>query len=58
MTLPSVYSVRAISPNRGLSRKSNHNRMANNVDSDGAAHYEPSHQNLNCLRKRLFGLQG
>ena len=41
----------------------NQTRMANKVDPDGTAHYEPSHQGLHCLQKKkcfglLFGLQG
>ena len=36
----------------------NQNRMANNVDPDETAHYEPSHQGLHCLHRYLvwFGL--
>ena len=29
----------------------NRNRMANNVDPDEMAHYEPSHQDLHCLQR-------
>ena len=40
----------------------NQNRMANSVDPDVMAHYEPSHQDLHCLQKlmtvRCFYLQG
>ena len=28
--------------------------MANNVDPDETARYEPSHQDLHCLQKTLF----
>ena len=28
--------------------------MANSVDIDEVAHYEPSHQDLRCLRIQLF----
>ena len=28
--------------------------MANSVDLDEMAHYEPSHQDLRCLRIQLF----
>ena len=38
----------------GISFK-NQNRMANSVDPDGTAHYEPSHQDLHCLH-RVSGL--
>ena len=41
----------------GFSVKSK-NRMANNVEPDEVAHNEPSHQNLHCLHKICFGLQG
>ena len=37
------------------------NRMANDVDPDEMAHYEPSHLDLPCLHKYLFlsiGLKG
>ena len=40
---------------RGVSVK-NKNWMANSVDPDEMAHYEPSHQDLHCLQK--MGLQG
>ena len=36
----------------------NQNRMANNVDPEEMANYEPSHQELHCLQKHCFGLQG
>ena len=32
----------------------NQTRMANKVDPDGTAHYEPSHQDLHCLQKKMF----
>ena len=35
--------------------------MANSVDPDEMAHYEPSHQDLHCLHKYLFwsaGMEG
>ena len=41
----------------GVSVK-NQNRMANSVEPDEMAHYEPSHQDLNCLQKHCFSLQG
>ena len=30
------------------------NKRANSVVSDEAAHYEPSHLDLNCLQTKLF----
>ena len=36
----------------GVSIK-NQNRMANSVDPDETAHYEPSHQDLRCLQKQM-----
>ena len=36
----------------------NQNRMAYSVDPDERAHYELSHQDLYCLQKKYFGLQG
>ena len=32
--------------------------MANSVDPNGMAHYEPSHQDLHCLQKQLFWSTG
>ena len=34
----------------------NQNRMANSVDPDEMAHYEPSHQDLHCLHSIWFSL--
>ena len=31
--------------------------MTNSVDPDETAHYEPSHLDLHCLHKCLFGLK-
>ena len=31
--------------------------MANSVDPNEMAHYEPSHQDLHCSQKKYFGLQ-
>ena len=31
----------------------NQNRMANSIDPDETAHYEPSHHNLHCLLRYL-----
>ena len=39
----------SIVANRDVSQ--NKNRMANNVNPDETAHYEPSHQDLHCLRR-------
>ena len=53
--------VRTIVPNRFVSQKQKQNgknRMANSVDPDEMAHNEPSHQDLHCLHKICFGLQG
>ena len=30
------------------------NRMANSVDTDEMAHYEPSHLDLHCLQRYLY----
>ena len=35
-------------------KKTKQNRMANSVDPDETAHYEPSHLDLHCLYKYLF----
>ena len=50
-TLPSLNLVQI-----GVSVK-NQNRIANHVDPDETAHDEPSHQDLQCLQKRCFGLR-
>ena len=37
------------------------NRLANSVDPDETAHYEPSHLDLHCLHRHLYqsmGLKG
>ena len=39
-------------PQIGIS-VNNQNRMANSVDPDEMAHYETSHQDLNCLQKKM-----
>ena len=39
----------------------NPNKMASSADPDEMAHYEPSHQDLHCLGKKMFwsvGLKG
>ena len=36
----------------------NQNRMANSVDPDETAHYEPSHQDLHCLHRFLVWSAG
>ena len=33
----------------------NQHRMANSVDPNETARYEPSHQDLHCLQRYLFG---
>ena len=33
-------------------------RIANSVDPDETAHYEPSHPDLHCLHKYLFWVIG
>ena len=33
-------------------------RMANSVDHDEMAHYEPSHLDLHCLQRYLFEFAG
>ena len=40
----------------GLSQ--HESRMANCIDTGETAHYEPPHQDLHCLQKQCFGLQG
>ena len=34
-------------------KKKTKNRMANSVDPDEMAHYEPSHLDLHCMHKHL-----
>ena len=34
------------------------NRMANSVDPDKTAHYKPSHLDLHCLQRYLYGSVG
>ena len=42
--------------NRGFSQ--NHNRLANSVDPDEMAHYEPSHLNLHYFQRHLYWSTG
>ena len=44
-----------------IKKKKKKNRMANSVDPDETAHYEPSHLDRLCLQRYLFlsaGLKG
>ena len=43
--------------NRDIHQKIN-NRMANNVEPDEMAHYEPSYLDLHCLQRYLFWSTG
>ena len=45
---PSLKINMSIVANRGVSQ--NHKKMANSVDPDETAPYEPSHQDLYCLQ--------
>ena len=51
--------IKAIVSNRESVK--NQNKVANNVDPDETAHYEPSHLDLHCLQNNIFwsaGLKG
>ena len=50
--IPSLNLVRTIASFKVFSQ--NKNRMANSVDPDETAHYEPSHQDLHCLQKLFW----
>ena len=56
-TVPSLNLDTFIVANRGFSQKIN-NRMANSVDPDETARYEPSHLGLQCLQKYLYWSAG
>ena len=53
--LPSLNLFRTIDQNRGLSQESKQN---DSVNPDKTAHNEPSYQDLHCLQKICFDLQG
>ena len=58
-TLPSLKFGMFIIASRVLAKKEN--RMANNVDQDETANYEPSHLDLRCFKRYMFwsaGLKG
>ena len=52
-TLPALYLVMSIVFNRVVLLKVI-NKLANSVDPDETAHYEPSHLDLHCLHKYLY----
>ena len=52
LTHPSLYLDTSIVANRGLVKINN--RIANSVDPDETAHYEPSHLDLHCLQRYLY----
>ena len=55
-TFPSLNLDMSIMANRDVSQ--NQNRMANSVDPDETAHYEPSHQDLHCLHEYFIWSAG
>ena len=55
--LSHLHLDRSVFANKGVSQKIK-NRMANSVDPDEMAHYEPSHLNLHCLQRCLVWFKG